>query len=438
MNITVTGMGYVGLITAASLAEIGHNVICLDIEENKIASMVSGKLNIFEPGLKELIDKNINKNRLAFTYDPKVAYQNPECVFITVGTPGDNKGSVDLAYVFNSIRSLVDNLQNDTIVAIKSTVPVGTCEKIQKMIDSNIQNKLTVKVISNPEFLREGSGIHDSFHADRIIVGTEDDFIKEFLNQLYLPFQIPIVYTEVKSAEMIKYAANAFLATKISFINEIAQICEITDADIEEVAYGIGLDKRIGSSFLQAGIGYGGSCFPKDTIAFAQFSEENNYQFEILTATINVNQSQKHWPISKLNYVFNTLEGLDIAILGLTFKPLTDDLRSSPSIDITKRLLEEGVKITVFDPAASRNFKKIVPNIKIAATIEEAIMEKQAVLILTEWPEIQQFDLHKYKAIMNTPIVIDGRNCYLLKEAEKALISYYSVGRRPINPKKVR
>jgi UDPglucose 6-dehydrogenase len=433
MNITVTGMGYVGLVTAACLAEVGYQVTGFDIDENKIASLLKGELDIYEPGLKELIVQNLRNQQLIFTSQSSYAYQNPDCILITVGTPDNGSGTVNLSYLYEAIQTLTENLQKSTYVAIKSTVPVGTCEKIQQKINNSLPSQLSVKVVSNPEFLREGSGIYDTFHSDRIIIGTEDELTKEFFNKIYQPFNVPIVYTQLKSAEMVKYAANAFLATKISFINEVANLCELSGADIKEVANGIGLDKRIGNSFLNAGIGYGGTCFPKDTTAFVQFGEDNGYQFEILKATIRVNQKQRKWLINKVKTIYKTLSGLEIAVLGLSFKPNTDDLRGAPSVEIIEQLLLEGAKISVYDPVSSENIGNMYPNVVVASTIEKAIHEKQAVFILTEWPEIKEFDLGKFQNLMRTPIVLDGRNCYSLQEVKQAGITYYSVGRMEIN-----
>lgn len=433
MNITVTGMGYVGLVTAACLAEVGHQVTGFDIDENKIASLLKGEIDIYEPGLKELIIQNLSKQQLIFTSQSSEAYQNPDCILITVGTPDNGDGTVNLSYLYKSIQTLTENLQISTFVAIKSTVPVGTCEKVQQMINGSLRVPLSVRVISNPEFLREGSGIYDTFHSDRIIIGTDDELTKVFFSKLYQPFNVPIVHTQIKSAEMVKYASNAFLATKISFINEVANLCELSGADINEVANGIGLDKRIGNSFLNAGIGYGGACFPKDTTAFVQFSEDNGYQFEILKATIRVNQKQRKWLVNEVKNIYKSLIGLEIAVLGLSFKPHTDDIRGAPSVEIIEKLLLEGAKITVYDPVSSENIGKIYSNVVIASTIEEAIHEKQVALILTEWPGIKEFNLCQFQNLMRTPIIIDGRNCYSLEEAKQAGITYYSVGRMKVN-----
>jgi UDPglucose 6-dehydrogenase len=433
MNITVTGMGYVGLVTAACLAEVGHQVTGFDIDENKIASLLKGELDIYEPGLKELIVQNLRKQQLIFTSQSSDAYQNPDCILITVGTPDNGNGTVNLSYVYEAVQTLTENLQKSTFVAIKSTVPVGTCEKIQQKINKSLPNQVSVKVVSNPEFLREGSGIYDTFHSDRIIIGTDDELTKVFFNKLYQPFNVPIVHTQLKSAEMVKYASNAFLATKISFINEVANLCELSGADIKEVANGIGLDKRIGNSFLNAGIGYGGTCFPKDTTAFVQFSEDNGYQFEILKATIRVNQKQRKWLVNEVKNIYKSLKGLEIAVLGLSFKPHTDDLRGAPSVEIIEQLLLEGAKITVYDPVSSENIGKIYSNVVIASTIEEAIQEKKVALILTEWPEIKEFNLCQFQNLMRTPIILDGRNCYSLEKAKQAGITYYSVGRMKVN-----
>lgn len=433
MNISVAGTGYVGLVTGVCLADIGHFVTCVDIDEKKINLLKKGNTPIYEPGLEELIEKNIHTGRLSFTVNSTQAYSMPEIVIIAVGTPENHDGSANLTYVKNAAREIAQTLMNDGIILVKSTVPVGTNEEINKIVQSEKRKDIDIEVISNPEFLREGTAIYDMFNGDRIIIGSKNKEAAQKIETMYAPFDIPIIHTEIKSAEMIKYASNAFLATKISFINEIANICEKLGADITEVAHGIGTDKRIGEQFLRAGVGYGGSCFPKDTKALVQIAGNVEHHFELLQAVINVNNSQQEQLYYKAKTQLKTFKNKKIAILGLSFKPNTDDVRESPAIKIIKHLAQEGANIFAFDPVAIENAKTILgTKVNYCFDINEALKDAEAAFILTEWDEIKSIPLIEYRKLMRTPNIFDGRNSYSLHDAEKANVKYTSVGRKSI------
>ncbi|WP_079506118.1 UDP-glucose dehydrogenase family protein [Mesobacillus jeotgali] len=434
MEITVFGTGYVGLVTGVCFAEIGHNVTCFDIDENKINTLSKGKCPIYEPGLEEMLKRNLSEGRLNFTSESKKACHKADYIFVAVGTPENEDGSANLEYLEAAIAEIGMNLIRDAIIVIKSTVPVGTNERILKLLNETIESELRVKVISNPEFLREGSGILDTFHADRVVIGTDDPDAGSAVAKLYKPFGRPILQTDVRSAELIKYASNAFLATKISFINEVANLCEHTGANIEDVAKGMGMDERIGRQFLKAGIGYGGSCFPKDTKALEKLTEYYDYDFKILRSVIEVNSRQKQQLFYKAKEMFGSFQGKRVAVLGLAFKPHTDDIREAPAIELIARLLEEHADISVYDPAASGNVENLFGSLLYYADqVDTAIKGADAVFILTEWPQIMQYDLERFPLLMRQPIVFDGRNCYDLKHAEAAGLTYISVGRNAVN-----
>lgn len=433
MDIVVAGTGYVGLVTGACLSEIGHTVTCLDVDENKINMMKQGILPIYEPGLGELLKRNYEANRLSFTTDYKSTYRDAEVIFVGVGTPERKDGSANLDYVFKVASQIAENCEKDCIVVIKSTVPVGTNDKVEAFLKNKIKNNIHIEVVSNPEFLSQGTAVKDTLKANRIILGVETQKSKEILENIYKKLNQPIVITSRRSAEMIKYASNDFLALKISFINEIANFCEIVGADIEDVAKGMGYDKRIGDKFLKAGIGYGGSCFPKDTKALHWLANDNGYEIKTIKATIEVNENQKYKMFRKAKQRFGSLEGLKVAVLGLTFKPGTDDLREAASIPNVGRLLVEGANIFAYDPVGIENFKKIYPKeVTYVNNPEEALKDADLAIILTEWNEIKEIGLDSYERLMKTPIVFDGRNCYEISEAKLRNIEYYSVGRRAI------
>ena len=430
MKVTVAGAGYVGLVTSACLAELGHQVTCIDIQKEKINMLQCGRSPIYEPGLEALLEKNLCNKQLHFTTSPHQAYSGADIIFIAVGTPENHDGSADLKYIHVVSHTIAHYIEQDVIVCTKSTVPVGTNELIQQIIESRKPPNLQVEVVANPEFLREGSAIHDFFHGDRIVIGTNHPEAAAFMEQFYLPLKIPIMKTDIRSAEMIKYAANAFLATKISFINEMANICKNVGANIEEVAYGIGQDKRIGHHFLKAGIGYGGSCFPKDTKALVQLSGDFKQRYELLEAVINVNNRQQSLPVLKAKEMIGSLQGKKIALLGLAFKADTDDIRESAAITIIKELLEAGAVVTAYDPIAIPNARRIIGNaIEYTEEIRQALLNADLALIATDWDQIKHLPLEVYLTHMKEPIVIDGRNCYPLQEIRQYPIIYRSIGR---------
>lgn len=432
MKIAVAGTGYVGLVTGVCLAENGHSVTCVDIDEDKVALMRDGVSPIYEPGLEELMKKNME--RLYFTTDYQLAYKDADVIFIGVGTPEKKDGSANLSYVYGVAEQIAGSIEKDCVVVVKSTVPIGTNDKIEELIKSNLKNGVNVYVASNPEFLAQGSAVKDTLHASRIVVGVEEDVAGKVLREVYQSFDAPIIVTNRKSAEMIKYASNDFLALKISFINEIANLCEIIGADIEDVALGMGYDTRIGNRFLNAGIGYGGSCFPKDTKALHWLANFHDYELKTVKAAIDVNENQKLKLIKKSRKYFDSFKDLNVAVLGLTFKPGTDDLREAPTLVNIPLMLEDGANVKAWDPVGAKNFKKLHPDyVTYCDTIEDTIKDADVCFIFTEWDEVKNFDLTKYAELMKTPIVLDGRNCYRLKDAAKAKVIYDSVGRESVN-----
>ncbi|CAH0347657.1 UDP-glucose/GDP-mannose dehydrogenase family protein [Bacillus sp. CECT 9360] len=436
MNITVAGTGYVGLVTGVCLAELGHQVTCIDIQEEKIKVLRAGRSPIYEPGLEPLLQNNLSSGRLDFTTDPQIAYKNADIIFLAVGTPEQQDGAANLEYIQTAAYTIAQHIKKDVIVCTKSTVPVGTNDGIKDIIHCNKPPDIHAEVVSNPEFLREGSAIFDFFHADRIVIGSDSPEAASIIEQIYLPLKIPIMKTDRKSAEMIKYVSNAFLATKISFINEIATICEKVGANIEEVAYGVGKDRRIGGDFLQAGIGYGGSCFPKDTKALVQLAGNIQHPFDLLKAVINVNNRQQSLPVMKAKETLGSLKGIKVALLGLAFKPETDDVREAASLTIIKELLDEGAVVTAYDPVAIPNAQKVLGNtIEYTVDIRAALANAELAIIATEWDQIKHIHLDLYRSYMKEPVIIDGRNCYPLHEVQKYPITYVSVGRAAITNK---
>lgn len=432
MNLVVVGTGYVGLVTAVCMAEKGHNVICLDIDKNKIDYLASGKGSIiYEEGLEELMQKN--KDRLEYSTDFVNAYKNADVIFVCVGTPEKKDGSANLTYVFDAVKNIAEIAENECVVVIKSTVPIGTNDKVEKILNEHNKNNIKFHVVSNPEFLAQGTAVHDTLHASRIVIGSEDKKATDIMLNVYKDFDAPKIITNRKSAEMIKYASNNFLALKISFINEIANLCEKIGANIEDVAKGMGFDERIGNKFLSAGIGYGGSCFPKDTKALHWLSTFNDYELKTIKAAIEVNENQKLRLIKKAKKYYKSFENLNVAVLGLTFKPGTDDLREAPSIVNIGIMLDDGAKIKAYDPIGIPNFSKLYPeesnNIKYCKTIEDALKDADICFIFTEWKEIKDLNPEIFKKNMKTPIVLDGRNCYRLETMEEYGIEYSSIGR---------
>lgn len=429
MKVAVAGTGYVGLVTGVCLAENGNYVTCVDIDEAKIAKMKQGVSPIYEPGLEELMSKN--KERLFFTTDYVSAYKDADVIFIGVGTPEKKDGSANLAYVYQVAEDIAKSIEKDCVVVVKSTVPIGTNDKIENLLKSRLKNKVKISVASNPEFLAQGTAIRDTLHAGRIVIGVEDNFSEDTLRKVYAGFKdIPLIVTNRKSAEMIKYASNDFLALKISYINEIANLCEIVGANIEDVALGMGFDERIGNRFLHAGIGYGGSCFPKDTKALSWVASYNDVELKTVKAAIEVNEQQKLKLLKKARKYYPDFTGLTVAVLGLTFKPGTDDLREAPSLVNIPIILEDNARIKAWDPIGADNFKKKFPEqITYCETIKEALQDADICFIFTEWPEVKALSPQDFLSSMNKAIVLDGRNCLDLKSFRHSDVIYESIGR---------
>jgi UDPglucose 6-dehydrogenase len=430
MNISVAGTGYVGLVAGVCFAEKGHNVTCVDIDEQKVEMMRSGISPIYEQDLEELMKKNNEAGRLHYTTDYREAYKNAEAIFIGVGTPEQPDGSANLSYIATVARQIAENVENDCLVVVKSTVPVGTNDRVEQFIKDFLKNDVKIEVASNPEFLAQGTAVHDTLHAARIVIGTESKKAETILKEIYKPFNLPIVSVNRRTAEMIKYACNDFLALKISYMNDIANLCEIVGANIEDVAKAMAYDRRIGDRFLNAGIGYGGSCFPKDTKALSYLARQNGYELKTVQAAVDVNKEQKTVLFKKASKRLITFNGLKVAVLGLTFKPGTDDLREAPSLENIPLLLKENADIYAYDPVGSDNFKKKYPEkIKYTDSPEEALKDANVCFIFTEWGEIKAVKPEAYKNLMRTPLVYDGRNIYDLDEMKKAGVEYYSIGR---------
>ena len=428
MNIVVAGTGYVGLVTGVALANAGHCVTCVDVDQAKVELMRQGVSPIYEPGLEELMQENME--RLTFTTDYASAYRTAEVVFIGVGTPEKKDGSANLSYVFQVAHQIAENIENDCIVVVKSTVPIGTNDKVEKLIKDNLAHDVWVEVVSNPEFLSQGTAVPDTLHAARIVIGAESDRAKEIVRNVYENFHQPFVITNRRSAEMIKYASNDFLALKISYINEIANFCEIVGANIEDVAKGMGYDPRIGNRFLHAGIGYGGSCFPKDTKALHWMSNYYESELKTIKAAIEINDSQKLKLIKKSKQYYDSLEGLTVAVLGLTFKPNTDDLREAPSLVNIPIMLDDGATVKAWDPVGVENYKKKYPDeLQYCDTIEETLKDADICFIFTEWQEVKDLKPEDFKRLMKKAIVLDGRNCYIPETFSGSGVVYNSIGR---------
>lgn len=428
MKIAVAGTGYVGLVTGVCLASKGHQVTCVDINQEKVEIMRRGVAPIYEAGLEELMKENME--RLTFTTDFQSAYETAEVIFIGVGTPEKKDGSANLNYVYKVAKQIAESVKQDCVVVIKSTVPIGTNDKLEAYIQSHLKAPVQVYIASNPEFLAQGTAVRDTLHAARIVIGVEAEKAGETLKAVYADFDAPVLVTNRRSAEMIKYASNDFLALKISYINEIANLCEIVGADVEDVAKGMGYDPRIGNRFLNAGIGYGGSCFPKDTKALSWLASFNDNEIKTIKAAIEVNENQKFKLIKKARKYYDDFDGLTVAVLGLTFKPGTDDLREAPSLVNIPLLLEDGAKVKAWDPVGTDNFKKQFPKeLQYCETIEETIQDAAICFIFTEWEAITQFDITLYKQLMRHAIVVDGRNCYKPDDFKGTGIVYDSIGR---------
>ena len=427
MKISVFGTGYVGLVAGTCLADLGNEVTCVDVDKKKISDLKKGIIPIFEPGLKELVKKNHSEKRLFFTIDAKEAVETSEVIFIAVGTPQDKDGRADLKFIFQVAETIGKNANSPKIVVDKSTVPVGTAKKIKEKIMEF--SKFEIDVVSNPEFLKEGSALKDFLEPDRVIIGAENKNAVKVIESLYSPLNCEILVTTPESAEMIKYASNAFLAAKISFINEIANLCEKVGADIEEVSKGMGADKRIGKYFLNAGCGYGGSCFPKDVKALQRIAEDAGTELKIVKAVEEVNFSQKTVPVKKLKNEFDSLEGKKIVVLGLAFKPMTDDLREASSIEIIKELVREKARVVAIDSVAKENAKKIIKGIEYSDSIYDAVKNADAIILVTEWNEFLEIDFEKIGALMNSKILVDGRNAYNKEKLKSLGFKYLGIGR---------
>lgn len=436
MKIAVAGTGYVGLVAGVCFAEKGHDVICVDVDEKKVKMMESGISPIYEEGLEELMQKNNATGRLHYTTDYRSAYKDAEAIFIGVGTPEQPDGSADLSYIAMVSRQIAESVERDCLVVVKSTVPVGTNDKVEQFIKDFLKRDVKIEVASNPEFLAQGSAVHDTLHAARIIIGTESKEAEEKLKKIYEPFGLPIVSVNRRSAEMIKYACNDFLALKISYMNDIANLCELVGADIDAVAEGMSYDARIGSRFLNAGVGYGGSCFPKDTKALKYLARQNGYKLRTVEAAVDVNAEQKTKLFRKASNRMITFRDLKVAVLGLAFKAGTDDLREAPSLDNVQLLLESGANIFAYDPVAADNFKKKYPEgkaekgtIQYVTSPEEALHDADICFVFTEWGEIRAIAPETFKSQMQIPLVYDGRNIYSTNAMREAGIEYYSIGR---------
>lgn len=432
MNICIVGVGYVGLVTGTCFAEFGNHVICVDKDEQRINSLQQNIIPIFEPGLEEMVKRNQSAGRLNFTQDVNEAVEKSLAVFIAVGTPSDSAGSANLEYVYQVAETIGKLMTGYKIIVTKSTVPVGTGKEISEIIRKNQKEGIPFDVVSNPEFLREGSAIEDFLRPNRVVIGTYNEQATAIMKDLYSPLnliEIPFLNTNVETAEMIKYASNAFLATKISFINEMANICELVGADVHQVAKGMGLDGRISRKFLHPGPGYGGSCFPKDTKAIVKLAETYGYQFKIVESVIEVNERQQMRMVDKIENVLGDLKGKRLGILGLTFKPNTDDIRDSPAIRIIESLLKKGAIVSAYDPAGMEAAAKILKGVNYVNDIYEAAQDAEALVIITEWNEFRYLDWGKVQASLRSPTVIDLRNIYEPDKMKTRGFNYHCVGR---------
>ncbi len=428
-NITVIGVGYVGLVTGACFADLGNRVVCLDISEEKIEKLKQGIMPIYEPGLEEMVERNKRAGRLSFTTSYAEALKEAEFAFIAVGTPEGVDGEADLRYVRMAAESIADVLDHPIIIVNKSTVPVGTGDWVAEIIRARRGNEVEFSVVSCPEFLREGSAISDFMNPARIVLGSVDREAAEKVAQLHLPLRAPIMITDLRTAEMIKYASNAFLAARISFINEIANICEALGADVKEVATGMGYDPRIGPHFLDAGIGYGGSCFPKDVKALAHMAAIHGRHPQLLHAVMDINLDQRRMIVRKLRDVLGDLHGTTIGLLGLSFKPNTDDMREAPSITISHYLIAEGARVRGYDPAAMENARRLLPEVELAPDPYTLAQGCDALVVVTDWNEFKHLDLARVRELMRRPVLIDGRNIYDPEMVRTLGFIYRGVGR---------
>jgi UDPglucose 6-dehydrogenase len=435
MNICVVGTGYVGLVTGAVFADLGNDVVCVDNLPDKVAALQAGRMPIYEPGLEEMVARNVVDQRLSFTTDLTAAVRRSVIVFITVGTPPGADGKTDLTAVETVARGIAEAMETYTVIVNKSTVPVGTGELVREVIERHQQRPVRFDVVSNPEFLREGSAIEDTLRPDRIVIGAPTQQVAMSLLELYAPLERPMIITDVPSAEMIKYASNALLATKISFMNAIANICELGGADVTQVMKGVGLDARIGASFLQAGLGYGGSCFPKDTESLVHTAGALGYDFALLRSVIDINRDRSRHFVRMIARALDPLQTRTIAVLGLAFKPNTDDTREAKSLEIITQLLEAGATVRTYDPVAMDNARKILPTVVVYADSPyDAAKGADAVALVTEWNEFKFLDLERLRSVMRRPVIFDGRNLWEPERMRRLGFTYHSVGRRPAHP----
>jgi len=428
-TITVIGAGYVGLSTAVCLADLGNSVCAVDIDAGRVARLRKGISPIFEPGLEEMMIRNVKAGRLQFTTDYAAALATAGFAYIAVDTPMGRRGEADLSQVRRAAQGIGQVLREPLTIVNKSTVPIGTGDIVTRIVEEHSDGKVPFAVVSNPEFLREGSAIQDFMHPDRVVLGSHDRKAAEAVAQLYAALECPILITDLYTAEMIKYASNAFLATRVSFINEIARICERLDADVKVVADGMGLDKRIGRGFLEAGIGYGGSCFPKDVKALARMAQQMGYHPELLDAVMEINQDQRRLVVEKLRDLLGTLRGQTIALLGLAFKPNTDDIRDAPALDIIAQLAQKGARIKVYDPAAMPRAKAVLNTVVYCKDAYQAARGADALVVVTDWNEFLHLDLARIKALMRRPVVVDGRNIYNREAMRELGFVYKGIGR---------
>lgn len=436
MKIAVIGTGYVGLVTGTCFAETGNQVTCVDIDVNKVARMQKGEIPIYEPGLDVLFDRNIAEDRLKFTTNIEEGIEGAEVIFLALPTPPDEDGSADLKYILGVANDLGPILKDYAVIVDKSTVPVGTAEKVSAAIARNAT--VDFDVVSNPEFLREGVAVEDFMKPDRVVVGTTSERAKKVMEKLYAPLVRqgnPVIFMDERSAEMTKYAANSFLALKITFMNEIANLCERVGANVDDIRRGIGTDSRIGKRFLFAGIGYGGSCFPKDVQALAKTSSDYGYDFRTLKSVMAVNDDQKKKLLPVVNEYFEgSLAGKTIAVWGLAFKPYTDDIREAPALENIKALIAAGAKVTAYDPEAMENVKRLIPEITYCHTAYAALDDADALMIFTEWPQFRTPDFVKMGKLLKEKVIFDGRNLYELNTVRELGFTYYSIGREVVNP----
>ena len=431
MNISIIGTGYVGLVTGTCFAEVGHNVICVDCDKKKIDLLQAGEIPIYEPGLKDLVERNVDAGRLSFTDSTAEGVERADVIFIAVPTPPLEDGSVDLSFIELVAREIADCMSSYKIIVDKSTVPVKTGEKVAETIKRYCKSDCDFDVISNPEFLREGFAVEDLMKPDRIVIGSVSERPNKAMQEIYKPFNAPIIFTDINSAELIKHAANSFLAMKISYINAVAAICEESGANVEEVANGIGMDNRIGRRFLNASLGFGGSCFPKDLSAFIRISDELGYDFGLLKEVQKINEAQMSRFLKKITDTLWVLKGKTIGVLGLAFKQNTDDVRMSPAIDVCQRLLKEGALLRVHDPKAMDKAKELLPSdgVHYIDDMDEVSNGCDALVIATEWPQFKELDLAKSKKVMTAPIMFDGRNLFDPVLVKKIGFTYKSIGR---------